>query len=123
MVTLAESGHPVFRATSPLVQRSAQEERWWKIVEYTVAPTRERLKLFFSTIVFSKSGQSLRRQSQKCVKNVNLVTIEQQRLVLKGQPSSSYVQSVINTNMPLNDDDDPTQEEFLLKRYRERIEK
>ena len=32
MVTLAESGHPVFRATSPLVQRNAQKQRRWKIV-------------------------------------------------------------------------------------------
>ena len=30
MVTLAESGHPVFRATSPL---SRGQQRWWKIVD------------------------------------------------------------------------------------------
>ena len=32
MLEFAESGHPVFQATS-IVQRSAQEQRWWKIVD------------------------------------------------------------------------------------------
>ena len=42
--------------------------------------------------------------------------------VVRGQSSSSFVPSVIKTNMPLFDDD-PTHKEFLLQRYRERIEK
>ena len=37
------------------------------------------------------------------------------------QSSSSFVPSVIKTNIPLIDD--PAQEEDLLRRYRERIEK
>ena len=43
--------------------------------------------------------------------------------VVRGQSSSSFVPIVIKSNMPLNDDDDPTHQEFLLQRYRERIEK
>ena len=42
--------------------------------------------------------------------------------VVGGQSSSSFVPSVIKTNMPLNDDDS-AQEEILLQRYGERIEK
>ena len=42
--------------------------------------------------------------------------------VVRGQSISSFVPSVIKTNMPLNDDDS-THKEFLLQRYRERIEK
>ena len=41
---------------------------------------------------------------------------------MRGQSISSFVPSVIKTNMPLNDDDS-THKEFLLQRYRERIEK
>ena len=33
MLEFAESGHPIFRAASPFVQRSAQKQRSWKIVE------------------------------------------------------------------------------------------
>ena len=33
MVTLAESGHPVFRATSPLSRGVLKTRRWWKIVD------------------------------------------------------------------------------------------
>ena len=40
---------------------------------------------------------------------------------MRGQSSPSFVPSVIKTNVPLNDD--PAQKEFLLRRYRERIEK
>ena len=39
-----------------------------------------------------------------------------------GQSSSSFVPSVIKTNVPLNSDD-PAHKEFLLQRYGERIEK
>ena len=39
-----------------------------------------------------------------------------------GQSSSSLVTSVIKTNVHMNDDD-PAQEEDLLQKYRERIEK
>ena len=38
------------------------------------------------------------------------------------QSSSSFVPNVINTNVPLNDDD-PIHKELLLQRYGERIEK
>ena len=41
--------------------------------------------------------------------------------VVRGQSSSSFVPSVIKTNIPLNDD--LAQEENLLQRFRERMEK
>ena len=42
--------------------------------------------------------------------------------VVGGQSSSSFVPSVIKTNVPLNSDD-LAHKELLLQRYRERIEK
>ena len=44
------------------------------------------------------------------------------RPVVGGQSSSSFVPSVIKTNVLVNDDD-PAHKEFLLQRYGERIEK
>ena len=44
------------------------------------------------------------------------------RPVVGGQSSSSFVPSVIKTNVPLNGDD-PAHKELLLQRYGERIEK
>ena len=41
---------------------------------------------------------------------------------MRGHSSSSFVPSVIKTNVPLKGDD-PAHEEFLLQRYGERIEK
>ena len=43
-------------------------------------------------------------------------------LTVGGQSNSSFVPSVIKTNVP-SDTDDPTHEEDLLPRYQERIEK
>ena len=43
------------------------------------------------------------------------------RPVVRGQSCPSFVPSVIKTNILLNDD--PAHEEFLLQRYRERVEK
>ena len=42
--------------------------------------------------------------------------------VVRGQSSSSFVPSVIKTNIPL-DSDDRAHKDLLLQRYRERIEK
>ena len=35
MIKFAESGHPVFRATSPLKRVTLKSKRWWKII-YTL---------------------------------------------------------------------------------------
>ena len=53
---------------------------------------------------------------------MNPITIERGDPVVRGQSSSSFVPSVIKTNMPSNGDD-PTHKEFLMQRNRERIEK
>ena len=53
MLTFAESGHPVFRATSPLRAKAVENCR------STIVPTRTRLQLF-SHSYLCKSAQSLR---------------------------------------------------------------
>ena len=47
MLTFAESGHPVVRATSPLC-RGVLKSKGGRNCRYTMAPTLTRLKLFFA---------------------------------------------------------------------------
>ena len=75
MIKFSESGHPVFRATSPL----SEERSKAKVVEnyqYTSALMRERLKLFFAQL-FLLISSVFTEQSQICVKNVTSDMIEQ----------------------------------------------
>ena len=83
MLTFAESKHTVLRSTSPLsrgVLKSKENCR------YTIAPTRERLKLFFAQL-FLLISSVFTEQSQTCVKNVNPAMIEQGDLLWKDNPT------------------------------------
>ena len=81
MVILAQSGHPVFRATSPLsrgVLKSKGEEK----CQYAIALTQERLKLFYAQL-FLLISSVFTEQSQICVKNVIPAMIENGDLLWK----------------------------------------
>ena len=101
MVTLAENGHPVFRATSPL--------------------SRGKLKSKGGTII-SVNQLSLYGAFSDWCEEYESFHDRTGRPVVGGQSSSSFVPNVIKTNEPLNNDD-PARGEFLLQRYGERIEK
>ena len=93
-----------------------------KVVEncqFTIAPTQERLKLFFAQLFLSISSV-FTEQSKKCVKNVTLAILERGDLFVEGQSKPLFVLSVMKTIILLTDD--PAQEENLLQRDRERIE-
>ena len=47
LLEFAESGCPVFRATESIVQRSAQKQRRWKIINTLLCRFGKRLWLFF----------------------------------------------------------------------------
>ena len=51
MLKFGESGHPVFRATSPLSRGQLKKQRRWKIVDPLFVPTRKRLQLFFAQLL------------------------------------------------------------------------
>ena len=70
MVTLAESGHPVFRATSPLSRGQLKSKGGGKLSIHYCAD-QDTITTVFRTISSVFTGQS-----QKCVKNMNLVTME-----------------------------------------------
>ena len=70
MIKFSESGHPDFRATSPLSRGTVVE-----IYQYTSAPMGERLKLFFAQL-FLFISSVFTEQSQICVMNTGLVKQE-----------------------------------------------
>ena len=81
MLTCAESGHPVFRFSSPL-SRGVLKSKCGRNCQYTSALMVERLKLFFAQL-FLYISSVCTEQSQKCVKNVTLAMIEQWDLLWK----------------------------------------
>ena len=75
MIKFGESGHPVFRATSPLPEdplKAKEVENY----QYTSVPMVIRLKLFFAQSFLSISSVST-EQSQICVKSTAFVKQEQ----------------------------------------------
>ena len=76
MIKFGESKHPVFRATSPL-SRGTLKSKGEENCQYTSAPMRERLKLFFAQLFPSISSVST-EQSQICVNNANPAMLEQE---------------------------------------------
>ena len=83
MLKFAEGGHPVFRATSSLSRGQLKSKGGGGgNCQYSIAPTRERLKLF-SAQLFLLNSSVFTEQSQKCVKNVTPTMIEQGDLLWK----------------------------------------
>ena len=74
MVTLAESRHPVFRATSPLSRGQLKSKGGGKLSIHHCADL-ETIKTVFRTIT-CVNQLSLYGKSQKCVKNMKPFTIE-----------------------------------------------
>ena len=75
MIKFRESGHPVFRATSPL-SRGTLKSKCGGNYLFTSVPMGIRLKLFFAQLFLSISSVST-EQSQMCVKNT--VAVKQER--------------------------------------------
>ena len=83
MLEFTESGHPVFRATSPLTRGVLKSKGGGKLSIHFCADG-ETIETVLRTII-SVNQLSFTEQSMKCVKNVNPVTIERGRPVVKGQ--------------------------------------
>ena len=119
MLTLAESGHLVLRATSPLSRGVLKSKGGGKLSRHYCADLGT-IKTVFRTIT-SVNQLSLYGAVAEMCEEYESCHDRTGRPVVEGQSNPSLVPSVIKTNMPLNDD--PAHEEFLLQRYRERIEK
>ena len=75
MIKFSESGHPVFRATSPLSRGTLKSKGGAKLSIHFCAD-EERLKLFFAQL-FLYISSVFTEQFQICVKNT--VAVKQER--------------------------------------------
>ena len=120
MVTLAESGHPVFRATSPL-SRGQLKSKGGGQLEIHFCADQDTITTVFRTIT-SVNQLSLYGAIAEMCEEYESYHDRTERPVVGGQSSTSFVPSVIKTNVLLNNDD-PAHTDLLLQRYGERIEK
>ena len=119
MLTLAESKHPIFRSTSPLSRGVLKSKGGGKLsIHYCADPGT--IDTVFRTIL-SVNQLSLYGAVAEMCEECESYHDRTGRPVVRGQSRPSFVPRVIKTNIPLTDD--PAQEEDLLRRYRERIEK
>ena len=114
MVTLAESGHPVFRATSALSRGVLKIKGGGKLSIHYYADL-EPITTVFRTITSVNQLRLYGAVAEMCEE----YETHQDNLMHMGQ---SIVLSVIKTEVPL-ENDDPTYQNFPLQRYEERIEK
>ena len=116
----AESGCPIFRATTPLSRGQLKSKGRGKLsIHY--AADQETIETIFRIIV-SANQLSLYGAVAEICEEYESLHERTGRPVVMGQSSSSLVLSVIKTEVLL-DCDDPAYQNFLLQQYGERIEK
>ena len=120
MFKFGESGHPVFRATSPLSRGVLKSKGGGKLSIHFCAD-QETITTVFRTIT-SVNQLSLYGAVAEMCEEYESYHDRTGGPVVRGQSSSSFVPSVIKTNVSLNYGD-PARKDFLLQRYGERIEK
>ena len=102
MVTLAESGHPVFRATSQLSRGVLESKGGGKLSIHYCADFAT-IETVFRTII-SVNQLSLYGAVAEMCEEYESCHDRTGRPVVRGQSSPSFLPSVIKTNMLLNDD-------------------
>ena len=117
LLEFAESGCPIFRATTPLSRGQLKSKGHGKLSIHFAA-TQETIEAIFRIIVSANQHGPV---AEMCEEYESLHD-RSGRPVVMGQSSSSLVLSVIKTEVPL-DNDDPAYQNFLLQQYGERIGK
>ena len=120
MLEFAESGHPIFRATSPLSRGQLKSKGHGKLSIHYCADL-ETIQTVFRTII-SVNQLSLYGAVAEMCEEYETFHDRTGQPVVGGQSSSSFVPSVIKTEVPL-DCDDLARKDLLLQQYGERIEK
>ena len=120
MLEFAESGHPIFSATSPLSRGTLKSKGHGKLSIRDCA-NLETIKTVFRTIISVNQLSFYGADAQICEEHETFHDRTGQPVV-RGQSSSSFVPSVIKTEVPL-DCDDLARKDLLLQQYGERIEK
>ena len=112
MLTFAESGHPVFRASSPLSRGVLTSKGGGKLSTHYCAD-QETIKTVFLTIISVKQLSLYGAVADMC-EECESSHDRTGRLVVERQSNPLFVPSVMKTNISLTDD--PAQEEDLLRR-------
>ena len=120
MLEFAKSGHPIFRATSPLSRGRLKSKGHGKLSIHYLADLAT-IEIFFRMIVSANQLSLYGAVAEMCEEYETLHDRTGQPVV-GGQLSSSLVPSVIKTEASL-DCDDLARQELLLQQYGERIEK
>ena len=119
MLTFAESQHPVFRSTSPLSRGVLKSKGGGKLsIHYCADPGT--IETVFRTII-SVNQLSIYRAVADMCEECDSCHDRTGRPVVERQSNPLFVPSMMKTHIPLTDD--LAQQEDLLRRYRERIEK
>ena len=112
MIKISESGHPVFRSTSPLSRGTLKSQGGGQLSihfcadEGTIETVVRTIILFISSV--------FKEQSQICVKNTNPAMV--------GQSDPLFEPASLLTKTPAPSTDDPAQED-PLQEYQERVER
>ena len=120
MLEFAESRHPVFRATSPLSRGQLKSKGHGKLSIH-FCDDLETIQTIFRIIV-SVNQLSLYGAVAEMCKEYETFHDRTGQPVVGGQSSSSFVPSIIKTEVLL-DRDDLARKDLLLQQYGERIEK
>ena len=120
LLEFAESGCPIFRATSPLSRGQLKSKGHGKLSIHYAADLKTVETIF--RIIVSANQLSLYGAVAEICEEYESLHERTVRPVVMGQSSSSLVLSVIKTDVPL-DCDEPVNQDHLLQQYGERIEK
>ena len=120
LVEFAESGCPIFPATSPLSRGQLKSKGHGKLSIHFAA-VLETVETIFRIIVSANQLSLYGAVAEMCEENESLHE-RTVRPVVMGQSSSSLVLSAIKTEVPL-DCIDPAKQDLLLQEYGQRIEK
>ena len=120
LIEFAESGCPIFRATTPLSRGQLTSKGHGKLPIHFAA-VQETIETIFRMIV-SANQLSLYGAVAEMCEEYEFLHERTVRLVVTGQSSSSIVLSATKTEVPL-ESDDPAYQNFLFQQYEERIEK
>ena len=116
MLTFAESGHPVFRVTSPLSRGRLKSKGHGKLSIHCCAD-QDTITTVFCTIT-SVNQVSLYGAVADMCEEYESFHDRKEKSVVGGQSSSSFVPSVIKTDVLL-DNDDRAHEDLLMQKYGE----
>ena len=118
LLEFAESGCPIFRATTPLSRGQLKSKGHGKLSIHFAA-VQETIETIFRIIVSANQLSLYGAVAEMCEEYETLHDRSGRPDVVMGQ---SIVLSAIKTEVPL-ENDDPAYQNFLLQQYEERIEK